>query len=134
MASMASRRPIQFVPDVAAAVRFYEALGLTTDASARFGHWIELAASCGELGLHDAAKAADGAGGTGVMLGLVADGSLEDVEARLRALQCGAASPFRRTATPVVMPAQRTLRTHSARRHRAWRGTDQPPCAVCPGP
>ena len=78
-------RPIHFVPDIAAAVRFYEALGLTTDASARSGHWIELAASGGELGLHDAAKAADGEGRTGVMLGLVADEPLEDVEARLRA-------------------------------------------------
>lgn len=78
-------RPIQFVPDVADAVRFYEALGLTADATARSGHWVELAASGGELGLHDAAKAADGEGRTGVMLGLVADGPLEEVEARLRA-------------------------------------------------
>ena len=43
-------RPIHFVPDIAAAVRFYEALGLTTDASARSGHWIELAASGGASG------------------------------------------------------------------------------------
>jgi hypothetical protein len=78
-------RPIQFVPDVAEAVRFYEALGLAAEATARSGHWVELAASGGELGLHDAAKAADGAGRTGVMLGLVADGPLEDVAARLRA-------------------------------------------------
>jgi hypothetical protein len=49
-------------------------------AMARSGHWIELAASGDELGLHDTAKAADG-----VMLGLVADEPLEDVEARLRA-------------------------------------------------
>jgi catechol 2,3-dioxygenase-like lactoylglutathione lyase family enzyme len=75
-------RPIQLVPDVAEAVRFYEGLGLTADATARSGHWVELAASGGELGLHDAAKAANGEGRTGVMLGLVADGPLEDVEAR----------------------------------------------------
>ena len=78
-------RPIHFVPDVAAAVRFYEALGLTADATARSGHWVELAGSGGELGLHDAAKAADGEGRTGVMLGLVADEPLEIVERRLRA-------------------------------------------------
>ena len=34
-------RPIQFVPDVAEAVRFYEALGLTAEATARSGHWVE---------------------------------------------------------------------------------------------
>jgi hypothetical protein len=55
-------RPIHFVPDVAEAVRFYEALGLTSDAHSRSGHWIELAAAGGELCLHDAAIAADGAG------------------------------------------------------------------------
>jgi hypothetical protein len=77
-------RPIHFVPDVAEAVRFYGALGLTTDVTARSGHWVELAASGGELGLHDAAKAADGEGRTGVMLGLVAPEPLEDVAARLR--------------------------------------------------
>lgn len=78
-------RPIHFVPDVAEAVRFYEAIGLTAAATARSGHWVELAASGGELGLHDAAKAADGEGRTGVLLGLVADEPLEDVAARLRA-------------------------------------------------
>jgi catechol 2,3-dioxygenase-like lactoylglutathione lyase family enzyme len=78
-------RPIHFVPDVAEAVAFYEALGLTKEATARSGHWVELAASGGELGLHDAAMAADGEGRTGMMLGLVADEPLEDVEARLRA-------------------------------------------------
>lgn len=78
-------RPIHFVPDVAEAARFYEALGLSADARARSGHWVELVASGGELGLHDASKAADGEGRTGMMLGLVADEPLEDVEARLRA-------------------------------------------------
>lgn len=78
-------RPIHFVPDVAEAVRFYEVLGLGTDATARSGHWVELAASGGGVGLHDAAKAADGEGRTGMIFGLVADAPLEDVEARLRA-------------------------------------------------
>jgi catechol 2,3-dioxygenase-like lactoylglutathione lyase family enzyme len=78
-------RPIHFVPDVAEAVRFYEALGLTADAIARSGHWVELAASGGELGLHDAAKAADGEGRSGVALGFVADEPLEEVAARVRA-------------------------------------------------
>lgn len=78
-------RPIHFVPDIAEAVRFYDALGLAADATARSGHWVELTASAGELGLHDAAKAADGEGRSGVMLGFIADEPLEDVEARLRA-------------------------------------------------
>ncbi len=42
-------RPIHFVPDVAAAVRFYQALGLIFDVRSRSGHWIELAATGGEL-------------------------------------------------------------------------------------
>jgi catechol 2,3-dioxygenase-like lactoylglutathione lyase family enzyme len=77
-------RPICFVDDVAAARRFYEALGLTTDASSRSGHWIELRATGGELALHDAAIAADGNGRRGVALGFVADEPLEAIEARLR--------------------------------------------------
>jgi catechol 2,3-dioxygenase-like lactoylglutathione lyase family enzyme len=77
-------RPIHFVPDLAEAVRFYEALGLTAQARSRSGHWIELAAAGGELGLHDAAIAADGEGRTGVALNLVADEPLEAVERRLR--------------------------------------------------
>jgi catechol 2,3-dioxygenase-like lactoylglutathione lyase family enzyme len=77
-------RPIHFVPDVAAAVRFYEALGLTVDGKARSGHWIEMSASAGELGLHDAAVADDGKGRQGVALSFVADEPLEEVERRLR--------------------------------------------------
>jgi hypothetical protein len=77
-------RPIHFVPDVADAVRFYEALGLTSEVRSRSGHWIELAASAGELCLHDAAIAADGRGRTGVALNFVSDEPLEAVEARLR--------------------------------------------------
>jgi catechol 2,3-dioxygenase-like lactoylglutathione lyase family enzyme len=77
-------RPIHFVPDLAEAVRFYEALGLRSQARSRSGHWIELAASGGEIGLHDAAVAADGQGRAGIALNLVADEPLEDVERRLR--------------------------------------------------
>ena len=77
-------RPIHFVPDVPEAVRFYEALGLTLDDRARTGHWIEMSASAGELGLHDAAVADDGAGRTGLQLNFICDEPLEDVEQRLR--------------------------------------------------
>jgi hypothetical protein len=78
-------RPIHFVPDLVEAARFYETLGLAKDVRSRSGHWIELAAAGGELGLHDAALAADGEGRTGVMLTLVADEPLEAIERRLRA-------------------------------------------------
>lgn len=78
-------RPIHFVPDLAEAVRFYAALGLIEQARSRSGHWVELAASGGELGLHDAAIAADGNGRAGVALNFVADEPLEEVERRLRA-------------------------------------------------
>ena len=80
-------RPIHFVPDVEEAVRFYEALGLLAEARARPGHWVELVASGGELGIHDSAAADDGAGRTGVQLNFLADADepLEAIEARLRA-------------------------------------------------
>jgi catechol 2,3-dioxygenase-like lactoylglutathione lyase family enzyme len=79
-------RPIHFVPDVDEALRFYEALGLRAQARARPGHWVELVASGGELGLHDAAVADDGAGRSGIQLNLLLDSgeSLEGVERRLR--------------------------------------------------
>jgi catechol 2,3-dioxygenase-like lactoylglutathione lyase family enzyme len=78
-------RPIHFVPDLAEAVRFYQALGLEPEARSRSGHWIELTAAGGELGLHDAAIAADGEGREGLALNFVADEPLEAVEQRLRA-------------------------------------------------
>ena len=78
-------RPIHFVPDLAEAVRFYEALGLTPQVRSRSGHWVEFAAAGGELGLHDAAIAADGEGRTGLTLNFVADEPLEAIEGRLRA-------------------------------------------------
>jgi hypothetical protein len=77
-------RPIHFVPDAAEALRFYEALGLTSDVRSRSGHWIELSATGGELCVHDAAIAADGLGRTGLALNFVGDEQLEAVEARLR--------------------------------------------------
>ena len=77
-------RPIHFVPDVDEAIRFYEALGLRTEARARPGHWVELAADGGELCLHDEAIADDGAGMTGIKLNLVAEEPLERVADRLR--------------------------------------------------
>jgi catechol 2,3-dioxygenase-like lactoylglutathione lyase family enzyme len=78
-------RPIHFVADLAEAVRFYEALGLETEARSRTGGWIELKATGGELGLHDGPSADDGAGREGVMLNFVSDEPLEQVERRLRA-------------------------------------------------
>jgi hypothetical protein len=77
-------RPIHFVPDLSEAVRFYQALGLESDVRSRSGHWIELTAAGGELGLHDAAIAADGEGREGLALNFVADEPLEAVEQRLR--------------------------------------------------
>ena len=78
-------RPIHFVPDLAEAVRFYEALGLSAQAQSRSGHWVELAGAGGELGLHDAAIADDGRGRAGVALNFIADEPLEEIERRLRA-------------------------------------------------
>jgi hypothetical protein len=77
-------RVIHFVPDVAAAERFYQALGLQADVRSRTGTWVELAAAGGELDLHDSASAADGAGRNGFALNFVADEPLEAVEQRLR--------------------------------------------------
>lgn len=78
-------RPIHFVPHLAEAVRFYEALGLRSELRSRSGHWVELTAAGGDLGLHDAAIAADGQGRAGVALNFVADEPLEVIEQRLRA-------------------------------------------------
>ena len=78
-------RPVHFVPDVEDAARFYEALGLELQERARTGGWIELRASGGELGLHDAATAADGEGRRGLLFTFVADEPLEALATRLRA-------------------------------------------------
>jgi catechol 2,3-dioxygenase-like lactoylglutathione lyase family enzyme len=78
-------RPIHFVPDVDEAVRFYEALGLQPEIRSRSGHWVELQASGGELGLHDAAVAADGDGREGLTLNFLAEEPLEEIERQLLA-------------------------------------------------
>jgi catechol 2,3-dioxygenase-like lactoylglutathione lyase family enzyme len=77
-------RVIHFVPDVAEAERFYEALGLRPDVRSRTGTWVELVAAGGELDLHDSASAADGEGRDGFALNFVADERLEVVAQRLR--------------------------------------------------
>lgn len=61
-------RPIHFVPDLADAVRLYEALDLEPESRSRSGRWIELTAAGGELGLHDAAMAAEVEGREGLAL------------------------------------------------------------------
>lgn len=76
-------RPVHFVGDLAAARRFYEALGLEAEAVSRVGNWVELAAGGGQLGLHDAASADDGRGRSGVLLSFVADEPLQEVARRL---------------------------------------------------
>jgi len=78
-------RPIHFVEDLEGTLRFYEALGLETDARSRSGHWVELRARAGELAVHGPAHAAEGAGREGVVLGFVADEPLETIALRLRA-------------------------------------------------
>jgi hypothetical protein len=78
-------RPIHFVPNLADATRFYQAIGLEPEVRSRSGHWIELAAAGGELGLHDAALAAAGECRQGFALNFVAEEPLEAVEQRLRA-------------------------------------------------
>jgi catechol 2,3-dioxygenase-like lactoylglutathione lyase family enzyme len=78
-------RPIHFVADVQEALRFYHVLGLRTTASSRSGHWIELEADGGELGLHDSAIAADGQGRRGLALNFIAEEPLQDIEQRLLA-------------------------------------------------
>ena len=72
--------PIRYVRDMAAAERFYGLLGLTVDARQRNGHWTELAAGGGGLGLH---LAAGGDGVPPVELAFVATEPLEAIRARL---------------------------------------------------
>jgi len=77
-------RPIHFVPDLTEALRFYETLGLEAEVRSRSGHWIKLTATGGELGLHDAAVAAEEEGREGLALNFLADEPLEAVEHRRR--------------------------------------------------
>lgn len=73
--------PIRYRGDVAASVRFYEAIGLRTDSVSRPGGWAELAAPAGLLAVHHA----DGTEVGTCELAFEADEPLEDVVARLRA-------------------------------------------------
>jgi hypothetical protein len=88
-------RPIHFVSDLDEALRFYEALGLRPELRSRSGHWVELQANGGELGLHDAAIAADGAGRQGLALNFLAEEPLEEVEQRLLDRERKLAARFR---------------------------------------
>lgn len=72
--------PIRYVRDLPAAERFYGALGLTVDARQRNGHWLELAAAGGTLGLHLVDSGADE---PPVELAFIAEEPLETVRARL---------------------------------------------------
>ncbi len=78
-------RAIHFVPSMEEALRFYEALGLRAGPVARTGRWAELAGAGGELAIHDAASAADGAGRDGTIMTFVSGEPLEQVERRLAA-------------------------------------------------
>jgi catechol 2,3-dioxygenase-like lactoylglutathione lyase family enzyme len=70
--------PIRYVRDLAAATRFYAALGLSVDARQRSGVWMELAAGGGVLALHEADH-----GEPAVELAFVTEEPLEKVRARL---------------------------------------------------
>ncbi len=70
--------PIRYVRDVAAAARFYEALGLETTATQRNGGWVELSGTAGILALHVASDDADR-----TELSLLATESLDAVVRRL---------------------------------------------------
>ena len=71
--------PIRYTADVAAARRFYLALGLTEGARSRPGTWVELPAE-GMLALHSAKDVAPGT----CELAFATDQPLEDVAGRLR--------------------------------------------------
>ncbi|HTC59477.1 MAG TPA: hypothetical protein VK691_05085 [Solirubrobacteraceae bacterium] len=104
-------RPIHFVPDLAEAVRFYQALGLEPDARSRSGHWIELTAAGGEFGLHDAAIAAEEEGREGLALNNVVRGESLSCDARAdheRGEECGAQQLGEQTAS-------KRRRVHGAR-------------------
>ncbi|MEU7474813.1 VOC family protein [Lentzea sp. NPDC042327] len=72
--------PIRYTADVAAARRFYLALGLRPGAESRPGAWVELPAASGMVALHDAKDVAAGT----CELAFETDEPLEDVARRLR--------------------------------------------------
>ena len=96
-------RPIHFVPDVEAALRFYEALGLEVELRDRTGRWAELGAGGGELAVHHGPSADDGAGREGLLFAFVTEEPLEQVAARLRA------AGFPPEGDPVDQPWGRSL-------------------------
>ena len=76
--------PIRYVADVAAAARFYSALGLAGGDGSRSGNWLELESPGGSLGLH-IVRESHGDGAREVELSFVAGEPLETVAARLAA-------------------------------------------------
>src|SRR5579863_2009824 len=78
-------RGIHFVPSMEEGLRFYQALGLRPGPVARTGHWAELAGAGGELAIHDASSASDGAGREGTLMTFVSGDPLEQVAHRLAA-------------------------------------------------
>jgi len=74
--------PIRYVADVAAAARFYTALGLAGGDGSRSGNWQELGASAGALGLHVTRESQGDQPGL-IELAFVAGEPLEKVAARL---------------------------------------------------
>ena len=74
--------PIRYVADVAAAARFYSALGLAGGDGSRSGNWLELEPSGGALGLH-VIRQSQGDDARHVELAFVAEEPLEKVAARL---------------------------------------------------
>jgi catechol 2,3-dioxygenase-like lactoylglutathione lyase family enzyme len=74
--------PIRYCADVAAATRFYRAVGLEVGSRSRPGAWVELPAASGVLAIHEAD--ADVAAGS-CELAFEADEPLEAIRDRLRA-------------------------------------------------
>jgi len=76
--------PIRYVADVAAAARFYSALGLKGGDGSRSGNWLELESPGGSLGLH-VVRDSRGDDARHVELSFVAGEPLEKVAERLAA-------------------------------------------------
>lgn len=72
--------PIRYTADIAAARRFYLALGLSSGPESRPGAWVELPAASGMLALHSASDVAPGT----CELAFETEEPLQDVAQRLR--------------------------------------------------
>lgn len=72
--------PIRYCSDVAAATRFYRAIGLDLGSTSRPGVWVELPAASGMLAIHGASGDEVGT----CELAFEADEPLEAIAARLR--------------------------------------------------